>query len=314
MGLHQKITKRFKSQTYDYLVLMALPITVQMHGISITPIVYLLNLTMLSVPGVVLHYFVTIGLCMGMGIFAYYKNLLDLKGSVLSFFVGVIIGLVADIYWLLALIVFLIFTYGVTMIKYRAKEAMGVAQGKGGRRGWRNVVANGAMPTAVVAISPFIDLKLASFLYIVSISAAASDTFGSELGVFSNKDPFMIIPPFKRVSKGTDGAISALGIMASLLGAFIPSFFGWLFLTPLVPSLIGEPEWILMYHIYPVSPIWIFIPFTFGVLGSILDSILGATLQQRGILSNDDVNIVSVAMTMAISTVAFLLIHNAYHI
>ncbi len=240
-------------------------------------------------------------LCIGLAIFAYHRRILDKKGSVLAFFVGLIISLITDIYWLLTLVLFLVVTYGVTMMKYELKAKMGVAEPRRGKRSWRNVIANGAMPIAIVIISPFIDMGLAAFLYICAISMAAGDSFASEIGVFSLKDPCLPFPPFKRVPKGTDGGVSALGNLASILGAFIPALFGTILLSPLVPTLLGESEMIIGIHRYPLTPLGLMVPVLLGMLGSYIDSLLGATLQLRGMINNDEVNIISVTIGLLIA-------------
>lgn len=100
------------------------------------------------------------------------------------------------------------------------------------------------------------------------------DTWASELGpVLSNSDPFLITA-WKRVPKGTNGAISLMGTIASSLGGL----------------LIGVAQYITLYYFADIMlwanapPQWPVILFgaLAGFLGSLIDSLLGATLQYSG--------------------------------
>jgi uncharacterized protein (TIGR00297 family) len=73
-------------------------------------------------------------------------------------------------------------------------------------------------------------------------------------------------------------AVSALGEAAAIFGSLAIALLALLF------GVIGtDSAWILRISIVTVS----------GFLGTNIDSLLGATLQQRGILSNSGVNVVS---------------------
>jgi len=218
-----------------------------------------------------------------LGIFAYFKSVLDLKGSVLSTIVGLTISLFTNAFWLITLILFLIFTYAVTILKYEYKKSLGIGEGRRGERGARNVVANGLSPAFIAFCSPILGDPLAPILFLTAISVAASDTFASELGVFS-QNPRMITT-FKKARVGTDGAISPLGELSCVIGAFIPAMIGWLLL-----GMLDTGELYLLW-----------LPFVVGVAGCHLDSLLGATVQKAGKLSNDDVNFVSIYIGVVIA-------------
>ena len=236
-----------------------------------------------------------VSICLGLGIFSYIENILDLKGAIASFFVGLIVGLIGDIYWLLALILYLVVAYSVTKVKYSIKKKWGVAQGKKGERGWRNVIANGITPVTGVLLAPLYGYSLAAYIYIIAISIASADSFASEIGVLSRKDPILSIPPFRRVKRGYDGGVSLLGFLASIAGAIIPVFFCFFLLTPLYTTvaILGiDPA----KHVYPATPMAFAIPVVIGILGAYIDSILGAIWQQRGYLNNDQVNLLSIGI------------------
>ena len=102
-----------------------------------------------------------------------------------------------------------------------------------------------------------------------AVAAALSDTVSSELGLLSKKKP-VLITTFQQVEKGTDGGITLLGLITGLLGA----------------GIIG----ILYYFTVQASLVVAGIIILAGFLGSLVDSILGATLERKGILTNTYVN------------------------
>jgi uncharacterized protein (TIGR00297 family) len=79
----------------------------------------------------------------------------------------------------------------------------------------------------------------------------------------------------RRVQPGTDGAISIGGTVAGMIAAAAVATAG---------------TWALRGNIEMTAIAW-----TGGVFGLFLDSLLGATLEQRGWLNNDAVNFLSTA-------------------
>lgn len=105
-------------------------------------------------------------------------------------------------------------------------------------------------------------------------SCTKIDTWASELGILSRSDPVLLTSPFKKVPRGTNGGVSSWGLFVSLMGgAFIGLFY---FLSTLLfvdkDQLADSP---------PQYPI-ILLGGIAGLLGSVLDSFLGATCQFSG--------------------------------
>ena len=82
-----------------------------------------------------------------------------------------------------------------------------------------------------------------------------------------------MITPLRTVEPGRDGAISAAGTMAGVAGAAVVAAAGAL-------AVGGGAR---MFWIATAG----------GVCGLIFDSLLGATLEQGGMLNNDAVNFLS---------------------
>lgn len=229
-------------------------------------------------------------LCAALSILSYRLRLLTLSGSVASFAVGVVIGLFGSINWLVLLIVFALLGFIVTRFKFELKVMKGVQEGKKGERTYRNVLANSLVP-ALVAVGAWAlgeqDSIVAGLVYLTAISVAASDTIASELGVLSDKT--RLITTFQKVPPGTDGGVSAYGTMWALAGAAFASLVGWVVLFP------GEGV-----------DTDLLVPIVIGFVGCNVDSLIGATLERRGMVSKLGTNILSMAFG-ALAALALLL-------
>jgi uncharacterized protein (TIGR00297 family) len=122
--------------------------------------------------------------------------------------------------------------------------------------------------------------NVAAVLYLTAISAAASDTIASELGVLSSRT--YMITTGKPCKPGTNGGVSGLGTSAALAAAAYTSLVGWVVLLVFSGELSMFPLWFLA------------IPVAMGFIGCQIDSVLGATLENRGMLNKDRVNILSI--------------------
>ncbi|WP_455391785.1 DUF92 domain-containing protein [[Eubacterium] cellulosolvens] len=238
---------------------------------------------------------ISIVICISLAIFAYWRGILDASGSAASFIVGIVIAIFGNIYWLITLICFLIVTFMVTKFNFNYKRSQGVAQGKHGERNAKNVFANGLIPAIIPVFRYWLGDPLAGFLFIVAISEAASDSFANEIGVLSNRT-YLITNLKKRVRPGIDGGVSVLGECAGLVGAFIPALLGWILMSEFNHNLISVTNSPQM----PMTTVTLLIPLLIGFLGCHIDSILGATLQRRKLISNDAVNFLSVSISVII--------------
>jgi uncharacterized membrane protein len=111
-------------------------------------------------------------------------------------------------------------------------------------------------------------------------AAVAADTFSSELGILSSSPPVLITAPWRIVPPGTNGGVTATGIQAGFLGAFIISITATLLMpfcsTSSHSHILGGQNrgWEIRSKIaFALSATLI------GVCGSLLDSLLGAVLQ-----------------------------------
>jgi uncharacterized protein (TIGR00297 family) len=229
---------------------------------------------------------VIFAICIVLALLAYGLRALDWIGSLTALIIGLIVGVLGDLTWLLVLVIFLFVSFAATKYKHSFKSSIGESEGKKGERRWNNVVANGTIPALIAVLSSFVLPKeIGGVLFITAISAATSDTLASEIGIMS--DRVYLITNMKKVERGTNGGVSFLGTNAAFFGALLMSLTGWMILS--ASSFLPGRTLIL-------------IPVLIGFLGCQIDSVLGATLEEK-ILTKDTVNLVSISVSVLIAWV-----------
>jgi uncharacterized protein (TIGR00297 family) len=186
-------------------------------------------------------------------------HMLTKLGAIGTILVGLAVMVGFDIKGLILLGAFFISSSFWSAYKKEKKKEVEDKLEKSAGRDIVQIFANGG----VAAVAGILYYSHQDFfflaMFISSIAAANSDTWASELGVLSKSKPFLLLS-FKETDPGTSGAVSPLGLFASLAGAFIISVLG-VFLFQLSVTFI--------------------LLFTFiGFLGSLIDTILGALVQR----------------------------------
>ncbi|MCK5660734.1 MAG: TIGR00297 family protein [Methanosarcinales archaeon] len=228
-----------------------------------------------------------------LGFLAYRVGVSDISGILSATLVGALIIAFTSIWWFVLLLAFYALGGLFTKYKYAYKKARGVAEKKGGARGYRNVFSNSVVAVALAVAYPMFNAdNLIIFAYLGAVATAAGDTLASEIGITSTARPYMITT-LKRIETGVDGGITVLGEGASLLGA----------------STIGILA-VLLGIIDPAANIFIgfIIVAISGFAGTNIDSYLGATLQRRGMLTNNGVNLVSTMAGALMAAVLYLIL------
>lgn len=131
---------------------------------------------------------------------------------------------------------------------------------RGSKRDIIQVFANGGIPLLLCIINAF--TKYDSMIYLLflsSVAAATADTWATELGKLSRRNPVSIVN-FQVMEPGLSGGITIIGTIGSLMGASVIGLIG---------LIIG----LQIYDIYGIIII--------GFISGILDSVLGATLQAK---------------------------------
>lgn len=112
-----------------------------------------------------------------------------------------------------------------------------------------------------------------------SLSAATADTLSSELGMVYGRRFYNILN-FKSSPPGPDGVISLEGTLLGAAGALVIA----------VLTYACTMGW---WGMADARIIWVVT--VAGIAGTLIDSLLGATLERRGLLGNDAVNFLNTA-------------------
>ena len=197
------------------------------------------------------------------------------RGAVAGALLAYLIYLGTDLQGLLALFLFFAFGTAVSSWKKGIKKRLKVHQGDEGRRDIENVLANAGM-AGILALLALLLPEHQSFFQIAvaaSFATSCSDTFSSELGNVYGRQYFHILS-FEPAEAGPDGVISFAGLAFGVAGSAIIAFFSW------IASHDSGAFFIILVS---------------GFGGNIIDSLLGGSLQRRGLIDNHQVNFLATA-------------------
>jgi len=190
---------------------------------------------------------------------------IDKRGFLASLAVGYPILLGGGWQWFVIVATFFVLGVAFTWYRYEYKKSLGSAQEKGGTRNWPNILANGGV-AALLGLGEFLGGGLVfSVLYVGSVSAAASDTVATELGLLNRSPPRLVTDLRKKVSPGTSGGVSTMGMAGTLLASA---------LIGIVAAVLGVSKGLPGIEVAAVS-------ISGGVIGSLADSVAGATIQRK---------------------------------
>jgi uncharacterized protein (TIGR00297 family) len=220
-------------------------------------------------------------------VLAWRARSIDVPGALSAVAIGVAITAGLGLPALALMIAFFVVGTVATKIGYRTKEARGIAQERGGARGWRHAWANGGVPAFLALLAGLSAVPLRDLLvlaYAGAVATAAADTCSSEVGKAYGRRTWLITS-FRAVPPGTEGAISLEGTLGGLLGAALVAAVG------VATGLYSAPLAVLVA--------------VAGLLGSLAESVVGTVAERRGWLDNNLLNALNTAIG---ATVAVLLV------
>ena len=227
-----------------------------------------------------IHFIVGIIVVGLFGVFSIKMGIVSTSGLIAGFIVGFGVWVFGNGLWFVLILIFHLTAAAFTKYKYERKKQSGLAQEKGGARGWPNVFANGGVPMIALIIGgsiffviPNSDLLMIFFFaFLGGIVTMTADTLGTEIGLLSKSEP-RLITTGKKVEPGTSGGVTILGELGGVLGASIVSGMGWLFYA--IQRLMGVPVVPLPLFGFEILLIGIIS----GLAGCAVDSLIGATVQ-----------------------------------
>lgn len=195
-------------------------------------------------------------------------------GGVAAFAVGALTFASGTIGSALLLLAFFISSVALSRAGKARKRAL-TDIGKGGPRDAWQVLANGGVATACIVVWVLRDHSAVASAWFVAFAGAyataTADTWGTEIGTLAEKPPRSILTG-KPLATGLSGGVTSAGTAAEVAGAVLIAL-----LTPgaLLLALPGTPATLhaLTALLIPV--------FAGGFGGALIDSLLGATLQDR---------------------------------
>jgi len=211
------------------------------------------------------------------GYLAYWRQSLSASGMLGAILVGTLVFGLGGWAWGLLLVAFFVSSSALSHYKAGLKEALAEKFSKGGRRDLAQTLANGGAGAAFAVANWLWPHPLWWAAFVGAMAAVNADTWATELGVLNQTKP-RLVTSWQAVEAGTSGAVSRLGTLAALAGAGLIALFATMF------SLLGAGSSVAG----PVSHWWDYaalgatilaVATLSGLLGSLFDSWLGATVQ-----------------------------------
>ncbi|KAH7848829.1 hypothetical protein Vadar_008691 [Vaccinium darrowii] len=261
---------------------------------------------------------------------SYRRKSLNLSGAVLGFIV-MTIHIAVNYRFGAMLLVFFFTSSKLTKVGQEKKRSVDAEFKEGGQRNWIQVLSNSGIATILVIIfwklsgsqDRCLDSKESHLLtaliggMIGHYCCCNGDTWSSELGVLSDAQP-RLITTLKPVRRGTNGGVTKAGLLAAAAAGCI---IGLTFV------ILGFSTTRCTFDVALKQLLVIPLSALAGVGGSLIDSLLGATLQFSGfcsvrnkvvgkpgptvtrisgltVLDNNAVNLVSILMTTVLTSIA----------
>lgn len=192
------------------------------------------------------------------GLVSYKLKFLTKDGSVAAFLLASFVYGYGGWKWTVPILTFFILSSLISKARKKKNRKVEDYFDKTGTRDYLQVLANGGIAGGLVFLYYIFKAEAIFLAYLVFVAAACADTWSTEIGnIFRGKTVSIIT--FKPVHPGVSGGVSLMGSLGGLAGSAAVVFSAF--------------AWIENHHIFALIII--------GFLGTVTDSITGATLQEH---------------------------------
>ncbi|XP_032815808.1 transmembrane protein 19 isoform X1 [Petromyzon marinus] len=214
------------------------------------------------------------------------KKSLDRSGAMAALIVGFVLTS-SNYCFFASMLVFYMTSSWLTKWKGEIKKRLDPEYREGGQRNWVQVFCNGGVPTElallyVIEVGPgqlpidFSSHYSASWLCLALLGALAcscGDTWASEVGPILARSSPRLVTTGCKVPPGTNGGVTVVGLLASLCGGLLVGLAFFVTLSALSSRELDRvpSQWPLIVY-----------GGVAGLLGSLIDSYLGASMQYSG--------------------------------
>lgn len=211
---------------------------------------------------------------------------LTVGGALTGAVIAILIFLEAGYTGVSMLFAFFALGTAATIWKKKEKQLIKIQHDQSAERDAGQVLANGGVAALMGALSYLVPDKvpLWNLMMAASLSSAMADTLSSELGMIYGKRFYNIIS-WKRDTRGLDGVVSLEGTLIGVIGSVIialiyASGFVW-----------NTGFWIIILS---------------GTIGNLSDSLLGALLERKHMLTNNGVNFLNTFIAAIVAGLIYL--------
>ncbi|MGH9430117.1 MAG: DUF92 domain-containing protein, partial [Terriglobia bacterium] len=210
-------------------------------------------------------------------------KLVTRSGAVVGFLLGLAVYMGYGYKSFLVLLAFFAIGSAATRMGYAVKAARGIAERQRGARSWREATAN-VLAGAFFSVLVITTHHERAFLLalIAAFAEASGDTVSSEIGQWLSSRAY-VVTNWTPVAVGENGGVSFSGSVAGTLASILVAALGW----ALRLATVGSAAVALLA----------------AIAGNYLDSLLGATLERRGLLTNGTVNFACTCFAGALALV-----------
>lgn len=205
---------------------------------------------------------------------AYRKHSLTASGALAAVAVGTLLYGFGSLAWFGTLIMFFISSSFLSKWRHRDKAVLEVAYAKTGRRDAMQVLANGGLAVIFCVVYYLWPSRIWWAAFIGILATVNADTWATEIGGLSRTPPRSIVT-WRVVAAGTSGGLTSVGTAATLAGGLFIGTAAWL-LIMLSPEQVQQGQVPASMQNFGVL---LLTGGMAGLLGSLTDSLLGATGQ-----------------------------------